>query len=150
MCIRDSLLPKQLNNSLALTKDKLSATISVVYKIDASSLDIVSTWIGESTIVPADLLTFDQVNKEITSGNASKFISDVHKVANQFYCQRLNLSGARQKPNLALLETLDDEKVNVDLNILENSIADTIFGEIQRKVNSTVAEKIYNLSLIHI
>lgn len=138
------LLPKQLNSSLALTKDKLSATISVVYKIDASSLDIVSTWIGESTIVPTDLLTFDQVNKEITSGNASKFISDVHKVANQFYCQRLNLSGAQLKPNLALLETLDDEKVNVDLNILENSIADTIFDEIQRKVNSTVAEKIYN------
>ena len=42
-----------------------------------------------------------------------------------------------------MLESLDDEKVKVDLNILERTLGFVVINEIKRKVNSTVAEKIY-------
>ena len=41
------------------------------------------------------------------------------------------------------MESLDDEKVKVDLNILDRTLGFVVINEIKRKVNSTVAEKIY-------
>ena len=38
---------------------------------------------------------------------------------------------------------MDDEKVKVDLNILDRTLGFVVINEIKRKVNSTVAEKIY-------
>ena len=136
-----SLLPAAVNESLRLLPGKESATISVIYALDAETLAVKSTWFGESIVVPNELKTIEQVEEEVDS---SAELNLLRNIATHFYRTRINSTTATLQPALSLFEYLDDEKVNVDLNILQRSLGFLIINEIQRKVNSSVAEKLYS------
>ncbi|SCW02706.1 LAFE_0F12486g1_1 [Lachancea fermentati] len=137
-----NLLPKAFNSALTLETGKVSPTISVVYQLD-SSFEIVSTWIGEATALPSSVKTFDEINNEFAQAQPSSFVSTIQSISTKLYQKRLNRPDVQLKPSLALLESLDDEKVKADLNIFKQSMAASIMAEIERQVNSTVAETIY-------
>lgn len=138
-----NLLPQALNKTVALGKDKESATISVVYTLDSTTFKIKSSWIGESVIKPSRLITVAEITEEYNSQKQTAFLSLLEKIATAFYSERLNYPEAKLMPSLSLFESLDDEKVNVDLNILDRSIGSIIINEISLKLDTSVAEKIY-------
>lgn len=138
-----NLLPQSFNDELSLAPGKESATLSVVYTLDSSTLRIKSTWVGESTISPSNILSLEQLDEKLSTGSPSSYLSTVQEIARSFYARRINDPEATLLPTLSLLESLDDEKVKVDLNILDRTLGFVVINEIKRKVNSTVAEKIY-------
>ena len=69
----------------------------------------------------------------------------LEKIATSFLSERINSPDATLLPTLSLFESLDDEKVKVDLNFMDRSLGFLIVNEIQRRVNSTVAERIYSV-----
>ncbi|QLG70491.1 hypothetical protein HG535_0A04310 [Zygotorulaspora mrakii] len=137
------LLPQALNKSLTLEKDKASATISIVYTLDVNTFKVKSTWVGESIVRPSSLITIDEVTARCNSRNLDSFLITLKKVATAFYAERLNYPEATLDSTLSLFESLDDEKVTVDLNILDRSIGSAIMREISLKLERSVAEKIY-------
>jgi len=138
-----NLLPQSFNDGLSLAPGKESATLSVVYTLDSSTLRIKSTWVGESTISPSNILSLEQLDEKLSTGSPTSYLSTVQEIARSFYARRINDPEATLLPTLSLLESLDDEKVKVDLNILDRTLGFVVINEIKRKVNSTVAEKIY-------
>lgn len=137
------LLPQALNKSLTLGKGKKSATISVIYTLDAKTLRVRSTWIGESVVVPSSVVTAEDITKSCESGELDSYMSMLEKISTAFYAERINFPAARLTPTLRLFESLDDEKVSVDLNILDRSLGSVIVNEIKVKLDCSVAEKIY-------
>ncbi|SCU87920.1 LADA_0E07030g1_1 [Lachancea dasiensis] len=137
------LLPQTLNDALMLKPGKATATISVVYRFN-TNFDIVSTWMGESLVNPTSSLTFQEINMQLTSGSPSSFVSTIEKAATAFCQKRLASKFVSLQPELSLLESLDDERVKVDLNIFQVSAAASIISEIERQVNGTVAQAIYD------
>lgn len=140
-----SLLPAALNEFLSLQPEKLSNTVSIIYELKPENFDIVTTWIGETRVKPNTSLTHDRLNQELerSSASGSKFVEKLEAVAKEFYRYRLNSKNADLYRTLPLLESLDDEKVKVDLNILQRSKALTLLSEIERKVNNTVATRLF-------
>lgn len=137
-----NLLPQTLNDALTMKNGRTSATLSVVYRFD-SNLKVVSTWIGETLITPESSITFKEMNKQLGSDSASPFVSAIQRVATAFYRLRLNCPSLKLNSELSLLESLDDEKVKVDMNVFQASAATSIITEIERQVNSTVAQTVY-------
>ncbi|CCH58086.1 hypothetical protein TBLA_0A02870 [Henningerozyma blattae CBS 6284] len=141
-----NLLPKVLNDSLTLAPGKKSATLSVICLLNKETYEIKSTWIGETVINPTASLSISQIDEAITNSDQQKtsFINDMHNVAQHFYSQRLENKGAKISESLSLLESLDDEKVRVDLNIFDRYVGTAVVTELERKANCIVAEKIYS------
>lgn len=137
------LLPQALNKALTFEAGKNSAAISVVYTLDARTLKLKYTWVGESVVVPSAVMSTEDITNTLESGNPGEYISLLEQLATGFYRERIRSSGARLLPTLPLFKSLDDEKVNVDLNILGGSIGPVIVDEIRTKLDNTVAEKIY-------
>ncbi|CCD24065.1 mRNA-binding translational repressor SSD1 NDAI_0C04050 [Naumovozyma dairenensis CBS 421] len=138
-----NLLPKALNESLSLKKDKKSATLSVIYTLNAETLEIRSTTVCESIILPSRFMTAKEIDDNLASDDVDPYLSIVEKIATSFYATRIEYPEAKLMPTLSLFESIDDEKVNVDLNILDRTLGYVVINEIQHKVNSTIAEKIY-------
>lgn len=137
------LLPQALNKSLTLEAGKKSATISVVYTLDAKTLKLKYTWIGESAAIPSAVMSVEEISRTLENGNSTAYIRLLEQLATAFYRERIGSSNAKLLPTLPLFKTLDDEKVNVDLNILNSSIGSVVVDEIRIKLDNTVAEKIY-------
>lgn len=138
-----NLLPQALNDGLTFKTNKENAAISIVYTLDAKTLKIKSTWIGESIVTPGSIVDITTV-EDIYNGVKNPFYSKLEEIATCFYRGRINSADAKLTPVLSLFESLDDEKVKVDLNIFDRSYGSIILNEIQRKVNCTVAERIYS------
>lgn len=136
-----SLLPVAVNETLTLAAGKTSPTISVVYALDADTLAVKSTWFGESTVVPTALKTLDDIETEIDS---TPEFNLWRNIATAFYRTRINSTTATLEPAMSLFEYLDDEKVDVDLNLFTRSPGFLIVSELQHKVNTSVAEKLYS------
>ncbi|KAK5963113.1 mRNA-binding translational repressor SSD1 PWA37_004816 [Arxiozyma heterogenica] len=138
-----NLLPQALNDGLTFKANKENAAISIVYTLDVKTLKIKSTWIGESVITPGSIVDITTV-ENIYNGVKNPFYCKLEEIATCFYRGRINSTDAKLAPVLSLFESLDDEKVKVDLNIFDRSYWSIILNEIQRKVNCTVAERIYS------
>ena len=138
-----NLLPQALNDGLTFKTNRENAAISIVYTLDAKTLKIKSTWIGESIVTPSSVVDITTVDN-IYDGVKNPFYSKLEEIATCFYRERINSTDAKLTPVLSLFESLDDEKVKVDLNIFDRSYGTIILNEIQRKVNCTVAERIYS------
>ncbi|CCF58293.1 hypothetical protein KAFR_0E01390 [Kazachstania africana CBS 2517] len=134
------LLPQLLNEFLTLKPGNEAATISVVYTLDAETMKIKSTWIGETIISPSNIMDVQEFDDDITAPS----IRLVERIATAFYHERMGFDDINLLPSLSLFETLDDEKTKVDLNIMDRSLGFLIINEIQRKVNATVAETLYS------
>ncbi|SCV03389.1 LAME_0H10022g1_1 [Lachancea meyersii CBS 8951] len=139
-----NLLPQTINDSLTLKVGRTSATLSVVYGF-SSNYEITSTWIGESIINPASTITFEELDNQLASSSPSTFALTTQRVATAFCRKRLNSKTAHLRPDLSLLESLDDEKVKVDINIFQGDMATSVVTEIERQVNSTVAETVHEI-----
>ncbi|SCU86948.1 LAMI_0D04170g1_1 [Lachancea mirantina] len=137
-----NLLPEALNAALTMEVGKPSATISVLYKLD-HNLKMQGVTVCESLVVPSLVKSLDDIEEEIVSNKPSEFVTNLRSIATAFYRQRLHNQDLDLSSGLSLLESLDDEKVKVELNIFEQKRAASIVTEIQRQVNATVAEKIY-------
>ncbi|AET38685.1 mRNA-binding translational repressor SSD1 Ecym_3186 [Eremothecium cymbalariae DBVPG len=143
------LLPQAMNEFLTFQPGKNSPTISVIYTLDANNFGVISCRICEGLVLPHMVSTYDGLNKELLKApeKRSSFINVINSIAIKFYCERLNYEDDNNSitlsSKLALLDTLDDEKVKVDLNMLKKTPAAAVIGEIERKVNSTVAERTY-------
>lgn len=137
------LLPQALNKSLTLAPGKESACISVVYTLDGKTLKVKSTWIGESVVQPSGTISVDDLSSKSAEANSNPSAYMLKNIATSFYAERINFPAAELTPFLPLAASLDDEKVNVDLNILDRSLGSIIVGEIKTKLDSSVAEKIY-------
>ncbi|GAV56163.1 hypothetical protein ZYGR_0BA00690 [Zygosaccharomyces rouxii] len=137
------LLPQALNKSLTLEAGKSSATLSVVYTLDARTLKLKYTWVGESVVVPSAVMSTGDITNTLESSKPGEYISTLEQLATAFYRERVGSPVAHLLPTLPLFKSLDDEKVNVDLNILRRSIGPVIVDEIRTKLDNTVAEKIY-------
>ena len=139
------LLPKTLNEFFNLQQQKESATISVIFKLDAETFAVQSTRIIESVIVPSETRTLADIELGLTPDKGDKESQLLEKIATSFLSERINSPDATLLPTLSLFESLDDEKVKVDLNFMDRSLGFLIVNEIQRRVNSTVAERIYSV-----
>lgn len=137
------LLPQAVNSSLTFAAGKKSATISVVYTLDKKTLKVKSTWIGESVVQPSTSLVLEKLTTAKPGSAQANFVSTLGKIATAFYVERTRMSGAQLNVFLPLIASLDDEKVNVDLNLLDKTLGSVIVGEIRTKLDSSVAEKIY-------
>ncbi|CEP63761.1 mRNA-binding translational repressor SSD1 LALA0_S09e01904g [Lachancea lanzarotensis] len=137
-----NLLPQTLNDALTLKAGRSSATISVIYGFDRN-YSITSTWVGESIITPVSNITFEELNTQLDSSSPSVFASTIQKVATAFCRKRLDSQTALLRPELCLLESLDDEKVKADINIFHADMATSVITEIERQVNGTVAQTVY-------
>ncbi|AMD19207.1 HBR306Cp [Eremothecium sinecaudum] len=141
------LLPDSVNKHLNLEAGRQTATLSVIYKIHPKTYEVISYEINESLVEPKALLTFEQLNREFDRepDKITEFAKLLYSISTQFFRQRFQLTDEDISSNskLSLLSTLDDEKVKVNLNLFETSLAASIIGEIEHKVNNTVAEKIY-------
>lgn len=137
------LLPQALNKSLTLETGKNSACISVVYTLDAKTLKLKNTWVGESVVVPSAVMSTGDISSALESGNSGEYISLLEQIATAFYQERISSPSARLLPTLPLFKSLDDEKINVDLNILSRTIGPVVVDEIRTRLDNTVAEKIY-------
>ena len=142
------LLPEALNKFLTLEPGKRTCTISVVYTLAPETLAVTSCWVGETSVSPKAVLTFDEISDVLGkgTGHENTFVETVSAVAASFYRERLGMKNSVPnllKTKLALLDSLDDEKVKVDINILDKSPAAYVIGEIEHKVNSTIAERTY-------
>ena len=136
-----SLLPVAVNEALTLAAGKTSPTVSVVYALDADTLAVKSTWFGESIVVPTALKSLDDIENEVDS---TPEFNLWRNIATAFYRTRINSTTATLEPTMSLFEYLDDEKVDVDLNLFTRSSGFLILNELQHKVNSSVAEKLYS------
>ena len=138
-----NLLPNELNKSLKLEKDRMSATISVVYTLNSQDYSIKSTWIGESVVSPSLSMSIEEIDKELSLSKGTSYLSKIEEIARSFYSKRIGLLNSKLIPSFSLFENLDDEKVDVDLNILDRTLGSAIINELHKKVNATVAEKLY-------
>ncbi|CAL9734586.1 protein Ssd1p [Monosporozyma servazzii] len=138
-----NLLPQALNDALTFQTNKENATISIIYTLDIETLKLKSTWIGETIVIPTKIVDLSAIDS-VSNGPQNIFYNKLEEIATSFYRERINLPDAKLTPVLSLFESLDDEKVKVDLNIFDRSYGYIILNEIQRKVNCTVAEKIYS------
>ncbi|MCG8711229.1 RNB domain-containing ribonuclease, partial [Brenneria sp. 4F2] len=68
------LLPQALNKSLALQEGKKSSAISVLYTLDAKTLKLKYTWVGESVIVPSAVISVEEVSKTLESGDPTGLV----------------------------------------------------------------------------
>lgn len=139
-----NLLPKVLNDTLSLEVDKKSATLSVIYQLDPKNYEIISTWVGETVISPSSILSIAEISEAINTSNTTPFIKQVYDLAQIFYSQRLENPSAKLTESLPLLESLDDEKVSIDLNIFTKCVGTALVTELERKANCTIAERIYS------
>lgn len=137
------LLPQALNKSLTLAPGKKSACISVVYTLDGKTLKTKSTWIGETIVQPSSTISIDTISSQISKGDSNSFAYTLNRIATSFYAERIRSPSAELIPFLPLTASLDDEKVNVDLNIMDRSLGSIIVNEIKIKLDSSVAEEIY-------
>ncbi|EDO18881.1 hypothetical protein Kpol_1023p50 [Vanderwaltozyma polyspora DSM 70294] len=138
-----NLLPKTLNESLKLDQNKTSATLSVVYSLDVKSLEVKSCWIGETVISPSSVISIDDITDD-KSPNHSGSLSTMKKIARSFYQNRIQNDKAELIPELPLFDSLDDERVKVELNILDKKLGYVVVEEIERFVNNTIAKELYN------
>ncbi|CAL9729716.1 protein Ssd1p [Monosporozyma unispora] len=138
-----NLLPQALNDVLTFGQNKENATISIIYTLDAETLKLKSTWIGETIVTPTNIIDLSAIDA-VFNGAKNPFYNKLEEIATSFYRERINLQDAKLTPSLSLFESLDDEKVKVDLNIFDRSYGFIVLNEIQRKVNCTVAERIYS------
>lgn len=137
------LLPQAVNSSLTFAADKKSATISVIYTLDKKSLRVKSTWIGESVVKPSSSLRVEDLTTPDPRSTQVGFVSMLHKIATAFYAERVRMPSAKLNVYLPLMACLDDEKVNVDLNLLDKPLGSIIVSEIKTRLDCSVAEKIY-------
>ena len=137
------LLPETLNDAISLKPNKSTLAISVVYTLDPSTLKIKETWIGTSNVTPTGKMSVSELDKRYNTGSADPVSSALKDIATKFYADRINWPEAQLSPALSLLDSLDDEKVKADLNLFSSSIGGSVISELQRKVNATVAEKLY-------
>lgn len=137
------LLPETMNNALSLKPNKSTLTISIVYTLDPTTLKIKETWVGTSNVIPSTTISISELDKRYSSGSADPVCSALKDIATKFYADRINMPEATLDTTLALLDSLDDEKVKVDLNVFSSNMGFTVINELHRKVNSTVAEKLY-------
>ncbi|KAL3231178.1 Protein SSD1 [Nakaseomyces bracarensis] len=138
-----NLLPETMNNALSLKPNKNTLTLSVVYTLEPTTLKIKDTWVGTSNVIPSATMSITELDKRYSSGSADPVCSALKDIATKFYADRINMPEATLNTTLSLLDSLDDEKVKVDLNIFSANMGFTVINELHRKVNSTVAEKLY-------
>lgn len=144
------LLPPQVNKIISFKENEKNLAISVVFEIDTTNFEVEDLYIHESIIVPNQIVSYDAVDNildgkpvENVSSATSDYIKTFNLIAKEFCRQRLNDRELGIVPNLTLLDSLDDEKVRLDLNIFKNSRTYDIITEIGHKVNSAIAAKIH-------
>lgn len=139
-----TLLPNTFNKGLSLTPEKESAAISIIFELDSKTLAVKSNKIEESIIVPSKSSTLDELTDSYTNGTASGKLQLLYDIARSFYKKRIGNDDADFDRVISLFDFLDDEKCKPDLNILLKGVGLSVLDEIERKVDSVVAEKIYS------
>lgn len=145
------LLPKSVNEFLSFNKGEKKLSVSVIFEIDTAHFEIDNVWVGESCIEPKNRLTYDQIDSILKDGNDAEEISSASKdyvktfalISKEFKRERLGNSTLDNDVVLSLLDTVDDEKVRLSLNLFESSPCSSILTEIFLKVNSAVAQRVY-------
>lgn len=143
------MFPKEFLEYVSFKPGKRSAALSVVFEMDPRTCEISDSWIGESLITPKQVISYEAVSK-VLEGDVSEevtqaevdYIKTLRLVSNMFRKQRLGLEETNL-PILGLLNYVDDEAVKVSTNIFDGSSVSQILDEINIKVNSAIAQKIY-------
>ncbi|CCH60132.1 hypothetical protein TBLA_0C03280 [Henningerozyma blattae CBS 6284] len=141
-----ALLPKAVNDAVSLFKDKKSATISIIFKLDSKSFKVISSTICESIIAPSLLLDVDDIVEDLMSKEVNPYLSLLAEISRCFYSERMHSPDIALDPLLSILSKLDDEDTEVNLNIFETNMGNFVVNELQRKCNSIIAESL----LLHI
>lgn len=144
--------PTQFNEFVSFQAGRKSLALSVVFELDPRTFEISDTWIGESVISPRKIISYatgqsvladEPGASSLVTQAETDYIKTLHLVSNMFRKQRLNLDQKTDLPVLALLNFIDDETVQVSSNIFEGSLVQQLFDEINIKVNSAIAQKLY-------
>ncbi|TGO19169.1 hypothetical protein BTUL_0005g00160 [Botrytis tulipae] len=145
------LPPKIASDICSLTPGQDRLTVSVVFKVNAQTGAVFEdeTWIGKSIIKSGGKLTYKDVDAVLSGqtdvkleGAEVKDIQILNAVAQKFRESRLGSDGETIAP-LRLVYQLDDENVPVEQNIFDSTPSHELIEELMNKVNSYVAQKIY-------
>lgn len=146
-----NMLPEKFCESVSFQADRPALALSVVFEVNPKTFAIENTWIGESLVTPRKTISYAEVQKVLDDSAVptvtkaeTDYIKTLQLVSSMFYKQRLGLLDMKgDLPLLGLLNFIDDESVNVSANIFEGSQVQHIFDEINIKVNSAIAVKLY-------
>ncbi|ODQ63488.1 RNB-domain-containing protein [Nadsonia fulvescens var. elongata DSM 6958] len=157
-----SMFPPQFNDLCALSAGEVKPTLSVVFRINLDTDEIVDTWVGNGLVKSAQVFDYASIEKAL-AGSDSPELEDVDSSLSlliqsetlDFVRQLVSLSNNFKKdrlcapnsvvslPGFGLLRQLDDEQVKISTNIFDTSIIGLAVDEINVRVNATVAEHIY-------
>lgn len=142
------LFPQEFNNLLSFKVNEQAVTLSVVFEIDTTNFSVENISYHNSIIQPKALVSYDAMDSvlnnlptDFTSATCD-YLKTYSLIAKEFRRQRLDDRAIGVSPSLALLDQLDDEKVKLNMNIFEGSMALLVISEITHKVNLAVAKKI--------
>lgn len=145
-----NMFPDSFNEFVSFQAGRKSLALSVVFELDPKTFEISDTWVGESVITPRKIVSYatgqsvlDDKPDSIVTQAEIDYIKTLQLVSNMFRKQRLGLSEKTELPVLALLNYVDDENVQVSNNIFEGSLMQQLFDELNIKVNTTIAQKLY-------
>lgn len=148
-----NMFPDSFNEFVSFQANRKSLALSVVFELDPKTFEISDTWVGESAITPRKIISYE-TGKSVLEGNPDSsvaqaeidYIKTLQLVSNMFRKQRLGLNDKTDKTDLsvlALLNYVDDENVQVTNNIFEGSLIQQLFDELNVKVNTAIAQKLY-------
>lgn len=145
------MLPNKFNEAISFQAGRKALALSVIFQVNPFTFEILDTWIGESVVTPRKTISYhdmglilsDTAVPSITQAECD-YIKTLRLMSNTFRKQRLNLLAYDSLPLLGLLSLIDDEPVNVSSNIFEGDAVRTIFDEINIKVNSAIAQKLFD------
>lgn len=144
------LLPPAVNEMVSFGENDKKLAVSVVFEIDTTNFGVEDLHIHESVVVPKQVVLYDTFDAILAHGLAEAvslatcdYLKTLSLIAREFRRQRLNNRQLSISPNLTLLDRLDDEKVRLNLNIFEGSVASDVLSELGHKVNGAIAAKVH-------
>jgi protein SSD1 len=142
------IFPNEFNTFTSFDVDKVSPTVSVIFEIDIATFDVVDTDICLGLVKPKQRILYDSVQqvldeKEHTiAQGVVDYIKTLQVLSRRFRQQRLNLTTG-ETPILGLLNFLEEDNVGVTGNLFDGQQVQQMFDEINVKVNSAIAQKLY-------
>ncbi|ANB14145.1 mRNA-binding translational repressor SSD1 [Sugiyamaella lignohabitans] len=147
------LFPPEFLEIASFAVGKTSPTISVIFEIDTSTFDVVDTVICQGLINPKQKISYNVVEDIISNNDESavsqgvaNYIKTLQLLSLRFRKQRLDepaSSGIKEVPILGLLNFLEEDSVKVTASLFDGKQSHQLFDEINIKVNTAIAQKLY-------
>lgn len=140
-----NMLPEQFTEWVSFKPGKRSKAISVVWKLDFETLQVVDEWVGPSEVLPDSLVSYDQM-EQVLSGEESSlshpiqnYIKTIQFLSDQFRRQRLNIGPTNTLPDSGIFDFVDTIPSLPRKNVFTSNRVETLISELDIKTNYAIA-----------